>query len=273
MKFVSVVFFIVTFCRFSSAFLLDGVDDCQDDPTLKCWYYEDFQCKGVYEAFARSHCPLRCGYCPGESAPCEDKNPDCAEFGQDVCGNSNFQGYLRENCRKFCGYCTVSTTSPTTKSPVTSPKPTTNAMTSTRTREPTTLPTGADCRDVRDDCQNHLHACAGVFKTWAIKNCVRSCGYCLNSPPCEDTVDCVHLPSTLCTDPVLQDFAKTSCRKFCKFCITDMTQSVNMTTKPVAMTTPKASIAVTTTMGIKVPTKVASTASSAKDLSGAGVLG
>lgn len=42
----------------------------------------------------------------GESAPCEDKNPDCAEFGQDVCGNSNFQGYLRENCRKFCGYCT-----------------------------------------------------------------------------------------------------------------------------------------------------------------------
>lgn len=37
----------------------------------------------------------------------------------------------------------VSTTSPTTKSPVTSPKPTTRAMTSTRTREPTTLPTGA----------------------------------------------------------------------------------------------------------------------------------
>lgn len=48
--------------------------------------------------------------------------------------------------------------------------------------------------------------------------------------------------------------------------ITDMTQSVNMTTKPVAMTTPKASIAVTTTLGIKVPTKVASTASSAKGI-------
>lgn len=48
--------------------------------------------------------------------------------------------------------------------------------------------------------------------------------------------------------------------------ITDMTQSVNMTTKPVAITTPKASIAVTTTMGIKVPTKVASTASSAKGI-------
>lgn len=38
-----------------------------------------------------------------------------------------------------------------------------------------------DCQDVRDDCQNHLHACAGVFKTWAIKNCVRSCGYCLSN--------------------------------------------------------------------------------------------
>lgn len=38
-----------------------------------------------------------------------------------------------------------------------------------------------DCRDVRDDCQNHLHACAGVFKTWAIKNCVRSCGYCISN--------------------------------------------------------------------------------------------
>lgn len=48
--------------------------------------------------------------------------------------------------------------------------------------------------------------------------------------------------------------------------ITDITQSVNMTTKPVAMTTLKASIAVTTTMGIKVPTKVASTASSAKGI-------
>lgn len=47
--------------------------------------------------------------------------------------------------------------------------------------------------------------------------------------------------------------------------ITDMTQSVNMTTKPVAKTTPKASIAVTT-MGIKVPTKVPSTASSAKGI-------
>lgn len=51
-----------------------------------------------------------------------------------------------------------------------------------------------------------------------------------------------------------------------------MTQSVNMTTKPVAMTTPKASMAVTT-MGIKVPTKVASTVSSVKDLPGADMLG
>lgn len=42
----------------------------------------------------------------------------------------------------------MSTTSTTTKAPVTSPKPTTapsttRAMTSTQTREPTTLPTGA----------------------------------------------------------------------------------------------------------------------------------
>lgn len=59
----------------------------------------------------------------------------------------------------------MSTTSTTTKAPVTSPKPTTapsttTAMTSTKTREPTTLPTGAGktvktCADVKG-CQDQI---------------------------------------------------------------------------------------------------------------------
>lgn len=51
--------------------------DCQDDPTLKCWYYDDTQCRGVYEAFAREHCPLRCGYCPGKDPLSRRGHYDC----------------------------------------------------------------------------------------------------------------------------------------------------------------------------------------------------
>ena len=42
----------------------------------------------------------------GKAPPCVDNIPDCADYGQEVCGNSAFQGFLRENCRKFCGFCT-----------------------------------------------------------------------------------------------------------------------------------------------------------------------
>nr|XP_022335628.1 integumentary mucin C.1-like [Crassostrea virginica] len=270
----------ITFVQFSDTFLLDGVNDCQDDPTLKCWYYDDTQCRGVYEAFAREHCPLRCGYCPGKAPPCVDNIPDCADYGQEVCGNSAFQGFLRENCRKFCGFCTVVTTTTTTAIPSTTTTTTTTTTPTTTTRAPpkttSPLPTGADCVDVRGDCQNHLHACLGVFRTWAIRNCARSCGYCTNSPPCEDTVDCVHLPASLCTDPALRDFATTSCRKFCKFCDNNQIQSANMTTQSMVMKTTRSSMTssvATTTSGIKLPTKVASTASIVKDLTGADVFG
>ncbi|XP_061173322.1 uncharacterized protein LOC133182493 [Saccostrea echinata] len=34
-------------------------------PSGSCWYYEDAQCTGIYESWARKYCPHRCGYCPG----------------------------------------------------------------------------------------------------------------------------------------------------------------------------------------------------------------
>ncbi|XP_056016618.1 uncharacterized protein LOC125681288 [Ostrea edulis] len=114
----------------------------------------------------------------------------------------------------------------------------------------TTPASTIDCQDVRSDCRNHLHACEGVFQTWAMTNCARTCGYCYNSPLCEDTADCVHLPSTVCTDPDLQDFAMTSCRKFCRFCNNDTTHSVKMTTQFVPTTTPSASMTSSFTMKI-----------------------
>ncbi|XP_062602546.1 integumentary mucin C.1-like [Saccostrea cucullata] len=248
-----------------------AVNDCQDDPTLKCWYYDDSQCKGVYEPFARLHCPLRCGYCPGKTPPCVDNIPDCADYGKAICGNGNFQGFLRENCRKFCGYCTVSSTTQTTKTTTT-----TTRITSTTTKTGTTpapattkavvsgtsttqmmLSTGTDCRDVRSDCQQHHHACVGVFQRWALKKCADTCGYCSNSPLCEDTVDCTHLPASLCMETSLRDFAMTSCRKYCGFCTNKITQAANMTTQGVPMTTPPTSM--TSTGPMKIPTKIVKT--------------
>jgi len=39
--------------------------------------------------------------------PCEDKIPNCNEYGDDLCTNPTFYDFRKANCRKFCGLCYV----------------------------------------------------------------------------------------------------------------------------------------------------------------------
>ncbi|KAL4231592.1 hypothetical protein ACF0H5_009172 [Mactra antiquata] len=80
----------------------NGQDSC-DDFDDSCYNLPDAKCFGIYESWARAHCPLRCGFC-GDLPSCEDKTA-CSAFSSDICTNPDYEGWSRENCRKFCNRC------------------------------------------------------------------------------------------------------------------------------------------------------------------------
>ncbi|KAL3863515.1 hypothetical protein ACJMK2_005269 [Sinanodonta woodiana] len=110
------------------------------DVSDKCVTITDQQCFGIYEAWARSHCAYRCGFC---NTTCYDKNQNCDKYESDICKEQSYQGWARTNCRKFCNMCNPPTPPPTefgkTRSTVTQQTP--GHMTS---QIPTfTVPTGS----------------------------------------------------------------------------------------------------------------------------------
>lgn len=52
----------------------------------------------------------------------------------------------------------------------------------------------ADCKDAMDCSTYSSESCVGVFKTWAIKNCPRTCGYCTGKQETIYTLLCHHRP-------------------------------------------------------------------------------
>ncbi|KAK3098851.1 hypothetical protein FSP39_023736 [Pinctada imbricata] len=182
----------------------DGVDrvvsPCQDDPRQNCWAYEDVKCIEKYEPWSRKHCPYRCGYCPDP------------------------------------GRNSTVTTAPqsTTQSTVTTHKPVQQQTTLP------TLPTGAACQDQLTNCDDFsAESCQGLFKTWALLNCPRRCGYCSGGiDECKDYEDCGRLPDDLCKNSAYATLVKTSCRKYCGLCTVKATTQQPVVTKvPVATVT------------------------------------
>ncbi|XP_078341778.1 uncharacterized protein LOC111101544 isoform X1 [Crassostrea virginica] len=240
---------------------------CQDK--LRCWYYPDEKCTGGYESWARENCPFRCGYCPNFKPPCVDLDTNCAAFKDGSCTNLTYRAYMRENCRSFCNECyypgenltsnlpptpvfvdTTPAVTSTAKAPETGSTqqtPTLTPSTGTAgpvTAPPNTLPTGEDCKDAIDCSSYSSESCVGVFSSWAIRNCPRTCGYCTASTECQDYEECGKLPEDLCNNPTYRKVVETSCRKFCKLCT-----AVVAPTKPAVLGTTEA---------MMVPTKPAS---------------
>eukprot|EP00105_Crassostrea_gigas_P009414 XP_011424357.1 PREDICTED: uncharacterized protein LOC105326186 isoform X2 [Crassostrea gigas] len=216
---------------------------CRDNSTLNCWYYPDEKCVGAYEGWARVYCPYRCGYCPNFHPPCEDLDSNCAAFRNGSCTDTRYRAYMREHCRNHCDECTYPGQGLTPISPPTLVFISSTPASSTTVNissmgpsggppavEPTlatagpgsstslALPTGEDCKDAMDCSTYSSESCVGVFKTWAIKNCPRTCGYCTSTTDCRDYEECDQLPDDVCSNPTYRRIAETSCRKFCKLC-------------------------------------------------------
>lgn len=220
---------------------------CRDNSTLNCWYYPDEKCVGTYEGWARVYCPYRCGYCPNFHPPCEDLDSNCAAFTNGSCTDLRYRAYMREHCRRHCDECQYPGQNLT---PVSPPIPvfiSTTPATSTTVNIPTlatagpgssttlALPTGEDCKDAVDCSTYSSESCVGVFRTWAIKNCPRTCGYCTGTTDCMDYEECDKLPKDICSNPTYRRVAETSCRKFCKLCTVAL-----VPTKPVVTGTTEA---------------------------------
>lgn len=233
---------------------------CRDNSTLNCWYYPDEKCVGAYEGWARVYCPYRCGYCPNFHPPCEDLDSNCAAFRNGSCTDTRYRAYMREHCRSHCNECTYPGQNLTPISPPTPIFISTTPAASTTVNIPSigptggppavtptlatagpgsstslALPTGEDCKDAMNCSTYSSESCVGVFKTWAIKNCPRTCGYCTGTTDCRDYEECNKLPEDVCSNPTYRRIAETSCRKFCKLCTVALAP-----TKPVVTGTTEA---------------------------------
>ncbi|XP_065927072.1 uncharacterized protein [Magallana gigas] len=222
---------------------------CRDNSTLNCWYYPDEKCVGAFEGWARVYCPYRCGYCPNFHPPCEDLDSNCAAFRNGSCTDTRYRAYMREHCRNHCDECTYPGQGLTPISPPDSVFISTTPASSTPAVEPTlatagpgsstslALPTGEDCKDAMDCSTYSSESCVGVFKTWAIKNCPRTCDYCTGTTDCRDYEECEKLPDDVCSNPTYRRIAETSCRKFCKLCTVPTKPVVTGTTEAMMVPT------------------------------------
>ncbi|XP_071090940.1 uncharacterized protein [Haliotis cracherodii] len=80
--------------------------DCKDK--LNCKMYGKDSCHGSYEPWAKKNCMEFCGYCIGVPTPpaaCIDKVPNCAQYGTDVCSDSNYDLWVADHCAKSCNAC------------------------------------------------------------------------------------------------------------------------------------------------------------------------
>jgi len=84
-------------------------DDCKDDASANCWGRPDEDCFGIYLPWSQAHCPLRCGFCPNRTPPCEDQIDHCQSFDPVACHGTQYRVWARINCRQYCNLCTVPT--------------------------------------------------------------------------------------------------------------------------------------------------------------------
>lgn len=225
------------------------VAECKDKLD-NCFNYGDEECVGRYAPWAHANCPYRCGYCPGNYPPCEDKITYCKELGNDACTQKIYQGFIRLNCRKTCNKCTIpaldykpGTDNDTVVHPtdvVPSRPSEVNKPTLGQTNE-----TASECDDKKDNCFNYDDSkCLGIYAPWAKDNCALRCGYCPGKkPPCVDNIAyCNEYSDDICTSSGYAGWARTNCRKYCNLCEVpyhgnDTINETSQTTKTFATTT------------------------------------
>ncbi|WAR30661.1 ATS16-like protein [Mya arenaria] len=91
---------------------------------------------------------------------------------------------------------------------------------------------GSACKDSVDDCFGLYGeaVCTGGYRTWALKNCMKSCGVCSTTATttatsdCKDEVDsCGNYADGFCTSSQYGGWAQKNCAKFCGLCTTTIT--------------------------------------------------
>ncbi|XP_071136747.1 uncharacterized protein [Mytilus edulis] len=205
------------------------------DKLDNCFNYDDNECVGKYAPWAKINCAYRCGYCPGNFPPCEDKIDYCKQLVSDACSDNQYSGFVRLNCRKTCNKCTVpaltfvnnnSTLVPSTELSQTK----TNAL---NTAEQTNV-TG--CVDTKDNCWNYDDSkCLGIYSPWAKLNCPYRCGYCPDKPPCVDKIpNCDEYPANVCT---YSGWCRINCRKYCNKCDVPYHANITESHKPLTLHT------------------------------------
>nr|XP_022339883.1 loricrin-like isoform X18 [Crassostrea virginica] len=111
---------------------MTGTGSCMDKSN--CASFGSAICtNSAYAAFAREQCPKYCNLCSSSGGTmtgtggtmnggsgtmtgggtCADKTPNCDSYGQQVCNDPTYAGWVSENCPHFCGKCSGSMTSGT----------------------------------------------------------------------------------------------------------------------------------------------------------------
>ncbi|XP_046585113.1 uncharacterized protein LOC124292110 [Haliotis rubra] len=99
-------------------------DICADHLSF-CKDFEGWGCGGQYEEWASYNCAKTCGYCdkkgfviphfpytvtqPVPSQQCVDEIPNCKEYGQSVCTDSQYKTWVQDNCASYCNLCDLVT--------------------------------------------------------------------------------------------------------------------------------------------------------------------
>ncbi|XP_033756389.1 titin-like isoform X7 [Pecten maximus] len=187
----------------------------------------------------------------GVTEVCEDKLPNCRQYGFDkVCSPGPYRPWAEVRCRKFCGFCGAPTTPPPCQDVLpncaeynddlcSNPifkifredncrafcKLCDNPLAPPTTQPVSTTPDAImqslknNCRNIRTDCDYFQDtSCFNEYESWARRNCALRCGYCPGKEePCQDTDPlCSEYGADLCTG--YEGFARDKCRKFCNLC-------------------------------------------------------
>lgn len=221
------------------AFLFEVCEDKRND----CFYYDNAKCIGIYAAWAKQHCPHRCGYCQ-DKPKCIDTMKDCDKLDIRDCGKPEYAGYLRTNCRKTCNLCAlpdIYSTQVDGSNVVTPSELPINNQTPARYENECVDHLGDQCLNYNDD------KCYGIYKSWAKAQCAVRCGFCEGlEPPCIDRISyCDAYSQNTCSDPAYSSWARSTCRKFCGRCHLPTQYPVDIITQT-PLTPPLPSLILTT---------------------------
>lgn len=100
----------------SIAFVVAIIHTCYGtcrDQIPDCAEYTKTACQAPYDTWARTNCPLFCGFC---SPTCSDSISDCSEYGKSACV-APYLTWAKTNCASYCGLCS-STANPVTTTEV-----------------------------------------------------------------------------------------------------------------------------------------------------------